>query len=141
MLTAAVPLTPMNSANGCLQVIPGSNRMGRLDHLRIAQQTGADPARVDAILERNAPVAFAAEPGDVMFFHCNTLHTSDPNRSQVSRNLLLIAYNARHNDPVREHEHPRYSPIRRLPDSAVKERGELRDGETRRFMTVAAPDD
>ena len=63
MLTAAVPLTPMNSANGCLQVIPGSNRMGRLDHLRIAQQTGADPDRVDAILTRSPPRSIRSRTG------------------------------------------------------------------------------
>lgn len=137
MLTAAVPLTPMNSANGCLQIIPGSNRLGRLEHMRIGEQTGADPDRVEAILERtSSPMAFEAEPGDVMFFHCNTLHTSDPNNSQVPRNLLLIAYNTRHNDPVRDHHHPRYSPIHKLPDSAIKERGELRDGEAREFMSA-----
>ena len=43
MLTVAIPLTPMSSANGCLQVVPTTNRMGRIEHLRIGEQTGADP--------------------------------------------------------------------------------------------------
>lgn len=137
MATAAIPLTRMSRSNGCLQVIPTSNRMGRIDHMNIGEQTGADPKRVDQIVARRAPVPFEAEPGDVMFFHCNTLHTSEANRSREPRNLLLVAYNTRHNDPYRVHGHPGYTPIDRLPDSAVKERGERHDGETRVFMAAS----
>ena len=32
-------------ANGCLQVLKGSNRLGRLNHGQIGDQTGADPER------------------------------------------------------------------------------------------------
>ncbi len=134
MLTAAIPLTPMNVANGCLQVVPTTNRMGRIEHLRIGEQTGADPERVKEILARVEPQAFEASPGDVLFFHCNTLHGSAPNLSDVPRHLLLVAYNSRHNEPYRAHHHPGYHPIDRLPDSAIKERRNLRDGESRMFM-------
>jgi ectoine hydroxylase-related dioxygenase (phytanoyl-CoA dioxygenase family) len=134
MLTVAIPLTPMNSANGCLQVVPTTNRMGRIEHLRIGEQTGADPERVKEILARVEPQAFEASPGDVLFFHCNTLHGSAPNLSDVPRHLLLVAYNSRHNEPYRAHHHPGYHPIDRLPDSAIKERRNLRDGESRMFM-------
>ncbi len=134
MLTVAIPLTPMNSANGCLQVVPTTNRMGRIEHLRIGEQTGADPERVKEILARVEPQAFEASPGDVLFFHCNTLHGSAPNLSDVPRHLLLVAYNSRHNEPYRAHHHPGYHPIDRLPDSAIKERRNLRDGESRTFM-------
>ncbi len=134
MLTVAIPLTPMNSANGCLQVVPTTNRMGRIEHLRIGEQTGADPERVKEILARVEPQAFEASPGDVLFFHCNTLHGSAPNLSDVPRHLLLVAYNSRHNEPCRAHHHPGYHPIDRLPDSAIKERRNLRDGESRMFM-------
>jgi ectoine hydroxylase len=134
MLTVAIPLTPMSSANGCLQVVPTTNRMGRIEHLRIGEQTGADPERVKEILARVEPEPFEALPGDVLFFHCNTLHGSAPNLSDVPRHLLLVAYNTRHNDPYRAHGHPGYRPIGKLPDSAIKERRDLREGESRTFM-------
>jgi ectoine hydroxylase len=134
MLTVAIPLTPMTSANGCLRVIPTTNRMGRIEHLRIGDQTGADPERVKEILGRVEAQAFEASPGDVLFFHCNTLHGSAPNLSDVPRHLLLVAYNSRHNEPYRAHHHPGYHPIDKLPDSAIKERRDLRDGESRMFM-------
>lgn len=134
MLTVAVALTPMTAENGCLQFIPGSNRMGRIEHQHVGDQTGADPERVKQILERVQPVRIEATPGDVVFFHCNVLHTSEPNQSDIPRVVLLVAYNTRHNDPYRSHHHPRYKPLGRLPDSAIRERAMRRDGEARTFM-------
>jgi ectoine hydroxylase len=137
MLSVAVPLSPMSTANGCLQVLAGSHRMGRLDHGFVGSQTGADPTRVAAICDRLATVAFEAEPGDVMLFHSNTLHTSSPNRSDHPRNLLLVAYNARANDPVLVHHHPNYTPLDVLPDAAILERAGVYEGEKRSFLNPA----
>ena len=85
MLTVAIPLTPNNIANGCLNVLAGSHLMGRVEHGFVGHQTGADPARV-AEAEKQLPrVAFEAEPGDVMFFHSNTLHIgAEPFRHRSS---------------------------------------------------------
>src|SRR5436190_2708064 len=38
--------------NGCLQVVPGSQRMGRLEHGKVAGQTGVADERMKAVLER-----------------------------------------------------------------------------------------
>src|SRR5579872_6794754 len=38
--------------NGCLQVLRGSHLMGRIDHGKVGDQTGADPERVQAARER-----------------------------------------------------------------------------------------
>ena len=137
MLTVAIPLTPNNVANGCLNVLAGSHLMGRVDHGFVGHQTGADPARV-AEAEKQLPrVAFEAEPGDVMFFHSNTLHTSAPNHSDTDRHLLLVAYNTKANDPYLEHHHPRYSPITVLADSEILARADHHDGEARVFLDPA----
>jgi ectoine hydroxylase len=134
MLTVAIPLTPNTPANGCLNVLAQSHLMGRIDHGFVGSQTGADPARVAAAEARLDRVAFEAEPGDVMFFHSNTLHTSAPNQSAVDRHLLLIAYNARSNDPYLEHHHPQYTPIDVLADSEIIARASNHDGENRVFL-------
>jgi len=63
------------------------------------------------------------EPGDGLFFHCNTLHRSDQNRSPNRRWTVLFCYNAARNNPYREHHHPFYTPIDKVPDSAIKEAG------------------
>ena len=137
MLTVAIPLTPNNEANGCLNVLAGSHLMGRIDHGFVGKQTGADPLRVAAAEEQLERVSFEAEPGDVMFFHSNTLHTSAPNRSDSDRHLLLVAYNARANDPYLEHHHPRYHPIDVLADSEILARADRHDGEKRVFLNPA----
>ena len=63
------------------------------------------------------------EPGDGLFFHCNTLHRSDQNRSPNRRWTVLFCYNAARNNPYIKHHHPFYTPLEKVPDSAIKEAG------------------
>ena len=46
--------------------------------------------------------------GDLVIFHCNTLHGSDDNTSDMSRLALLGCYNTKHNDPyvTTDYGHP-----------------------------------
>ncbi|WP_116997320.1 phytanoyl-CoA dioxygenase family protein [Desertimonas flava] len=134
MLTVAVPLSPMSRDNGCLELLRGSHRCGRVDHARVGDQHGADPERVAEIEARFEKVAFESEPGDVMFFHCNVLHTSAGNDTDRSRELLLVAYNTKSNDPTRPHHHAAYTPIDVLPDSDIMARSGVVMGERRTFV-------
>lgn len=119
MLSVAVAVDPATRENGCLQLLRGSHRLGRVDHGRIGGQTGADPDRVEAVM-RVCPLEHAEmAPGDALFFHCNVLHSSAQNRSDKPRTLMLSAFNRASNDPVREHHHPRYTPLDILDDAAV----------------------
>jgi Phytanoyl-CoA dioxygenase (PhyH) len=63
------------------------------------------------------------EPGDALFFHSNLLHRSDQNRSEHPRWSMICCYNAARNDPYKEAHHPRYTPLKVVPDSAIKEVG------------------
>jgi len=92
--------------NGCLQVIRGSHHMGRIEHGVTGQQTGADMERVEECLKRLERVYCEMEPGAGLFFHCNTLHRSDQNRSPGPRWTFLACYNAARNDPYKESGHP-----------------------------------
>src|SRR5262249_17752546 len=65
---------------------------------------------------------------DVLYFHANTLHRSDQNKSQLPRWSMICSYNAARNDPYKESHHPRYTPLVKVPDSAIREYG------TRRFQ-------
>jgi ectoine hydroxylase len=106
--------------NGCLQVVKGSHRLGRMDHGKVGDQTGADPERVAATLQRLELVYCELEPGAAIYFHSNTLHRSDQNRSDHPRWAFICCYNTRHNDPYKDSKHPRYSPLDRWDDSQVK---------------------
>ena len=51
MLSFMVALDRADRDNGCLQIIRGSHRLGRIDHVTISdKQNGADAARIDEIL-------------------------------------------------------------------------------------------
>lgn len=106
--------------NGCLQVLVGSHHLGRIDHGKTGDQTGADPERLSAIAERFELRHLEAEPGDAIFFHCNLLHRSDQNRSEYPRWSLICCYNAARNDPYKETRHPRYKPLHKVADDAIK---------------------
>ena len=76
-------------------------------------------------------VYIEAEPGDALFFHSNLLHRSDQNRSPRSRWSLICCYNAARNDPYKESRHPRYEPLVKVADTAIKDwaaRANVREG-------------
>src|SRR5262249_41116228 len=84
---------------------------------------GADPERVQEILNVLPLVYVEMDPGDVLFFHANLLHRSDQNRSANPRWSMICCYNAARNNPYKESHHPRYTPLQRVPDSAIREAG------------------
>jgi ectoine hydroxylase len=112
--------------NGCLQVLRGSHHMGRIDHVLTGEQAGADMQRVNEALKRLELVYVEMEPGDVLFFHSNTLHRSDQNRSANPRWSMICSYNAARNDPYQDAQHPRYTPLIKVPDSKIREYGARR---------------
>lgn len=94
-----------------MQVLRGSHLLGRIDHGKTGDQTGADMERVNEALKQLELVYVDLEPGDAVFFHANLLHRSDQNRSDNPRWALICCYNTKHNDPYKESRHPRYSPL------------------------------
>ena len=134
LLSVAIAVDRATRGNGCLQVIRGSHRLGRLDHGRVGGQTGADMERVEQVLKSHERVHVEMAPGDALFFHCNTLHASAANLSERPRNILLCCYNKATNDPYKEHHHPRYTPLAKLPDGAIKAIGLALAGEARAFF-------
>ena len=87
--------------NGCMQVIKGSHRLGRVEHGRFGEQVGADPERVEEALKVLSLEYAVLEPGDSLFFHSNTLHRSDANRSPNPRWSFICCYTTSHNLPYR----------------------------------------
>ena len=144
MASVMVALDKCTKENGCLQVLRGSHHMGRIDHgLMEGQQVGADPQRLEHALKKMEVVYAEMEPGDGLFFHCNTLHRSDQNRSPNRRWTVLFCYNAARNNPYREHHHPFYTPLEKVDDSAIKDAGlKFATGVNEKFLNrpFAPPD-
>lgn len=119
MLSAMVAVDPCFIENGCVQLVRGSNRLGRIEHMPIGPSHGADPDVVARALDELDLVACVLEPGDAVFFHGNTLHASGPNRSATPRTVLHVSYNTERNrpsNPLLIHE---YRPLAILPDDAL----------------------
>jgi hypothetical protein len=123
MISVLIALDPMTKANGCLQVLRGSHKLGRIDHGRFGKQTGADPERVKHAMQRLERAYVEMEPGDALFFHGLTLHASDANNSERSRWSIICCYNTKHNDPYAEAHHPCYTPLAKVDDAAIKQTG------------------
>jgi ectoine hydroxylase len=123
LCSASIAVDPATRENGCLQVIPRSHLLGRIDHVLSGDQAGADKDRVAEILKRMDLVYVEMEPGDTLFFDSNLLHRSDQNRSDRPRWSMICAYNAARNDPYRDSHQPRYTPLQKVPDSAIKATG------------------
>jgi ectoine hydroxylase-related dioxygenase (phytanoyl-CoA dioxygenase family) len=123
MASVVIAVDQATKANGCLQVIKGSHKCGRIEHGHFGTQTGADPKRVDLLLENLEHVYCEMEQGDVLFFHSNLLHSSDANDSDEPRWLLICCYNTRHN-PCRDLSgHPSYQYMEKWPDDQIVEIG------------------
>lgn len=123
LTSAYIAVDPANRENGCLQVIRGSHRLGRIEHVMTGDQAGADRERVQEILKRLDLVYVEMEPGDVLFFHANLLHRSDQNHSEHPRWSMICCYNAARNDPYKESHHPRYTPLIKVPDEEIVKAG------------------
>ncbi len=124
MASCMIALDRSDRNNGCLQVLKGSHLMGRLDHgLLEGQQVGADLRRVEEAKKHLELVYAEMDPGDGLFFHCNTLHRSDQNRSANRRWTMISCYNAARNNPYRAHHHPFYTKLEKVKDTAIKAAG------------------
>jgi ectoine hydroxylase-related dioxygenase (phytanoyl-CoA dioxygenase family) len=130
MASCMIAVDRATKANGCLQVLKGSHRMGRINHGKVGDQTGADPERVAAALERLERVDCELEPGSAIFFHSNLLHRSDQNKSEDPRWAFICCYNAARNDPYKDSKHPRYSRLDKWDDRQIKEIGRVQCAET-----------
>src|SRR5689334_20265426 len=125
-----IAVDPATRENGCIQVIPHSHELGRIDHVLTGDQAGADAERVAEILKR-MPLAYVEmEPGDALFFHPNLLHRSDRNHSANPRWSMICCYNAARNDPYKDSHHPRYTPLESVPDAAILDAGVRRFAES-----------
>lgn len=75
-------------ANGALYVVPGSHRLGQLQHIDTFSHLGLDPDEWP--WERALPVTGRA--GDSIFFHYKCIHGSQENHSQAPRPVFIHRY-------------------------------------------------
>jgi hypothetical protein len=121
MISVMLALTEATRQNGCLQILKGSHKMGRIEHNFAGEQQGADMAFVDEAIKNCESVFVELQAGDVLFFHPNLLHASSANLSDKPRWSLISAYNLSYNKPFREKNTSCITPVSVVPDSAILE--------------------
>ena len=119
MLSAFVALDEATRENGCLQVLRGSHKLGRLEHGQVGAQVGANLSRVEQVEPLFERVQCVMKPGSVLFFDCNLLHSSSANESDFPRRAFIICYNAASNPILRDGEMILNAPCPISSDDAI----------------------
>ncbi|HRP55465.1 phytanoyl-CoA dioxygenase family protein [Agriterribacter sp.] len=119
MISVMIAITEGNKENGCLQVIRGSHKMGRVEHGFSGEQVGAALHYVELALKTMDLVYVELKPGDVLFFHSNILHRSEANLSDSARWSLISCYNRASNKAYNESSDSHITPIKIVPDEAL----------------------
>ena len=121
MMSVMVAITEANKSNGCLQVIKGSHKMGRVEHGFAGEQVGASQRYVDLALKTMDLIYVELEAGDVLFFHSNLLHRSEANLSDRPRWSMISCYNRASNIGYNDSASSSSSitPIEVVPDEAL----------------------
>jgi len=119
LISVMVALTPANKQNGCLQVIKGSHKLGRINHGFAGEQVGADMVMVNNALKTMDLVYVEIEPGDALFFHSNILHRSEANLSDHPRWSIISCYASQSNLAYNENSTSWKTPIELVPDNAI----------------------
>jgi ectoine hydroxylase-related dioxygenase (phytanoyl-CoA dioxygenase family) len=119
LVSVMVALTAANKENGCIQVIKGSHKLGRVNHGFAGEQVGADQTMVDNALKTMDLVYVEIEPGDALFFHSNILHRSEANLSNSPRWSIISCYSAQSNLAYNETSSSWHTPIEKVPNEAL----------------------
>ena len=119
LISVMVALTLANKENGCIQVIKGSHKMGRVNHGFAGEQVGADQIMVYNALKTMDLVYVEIEAGDALFFHSNILHRSEANLSDSPRWSIISCYSAQTNLAYNETSNSWHTPIETVPNEAI----------------------
>lgn len=119
LVSVMIALTEATQENGCLQVIKGSHKLGRVNHGFAGEQVGADSVMVNHCLKVMEQVYVELQPGDALFFHSNILHRSEANLSDKPRWSLISCYNSLSNPAYNDDSLSWRQPVAIVPDDAL----------------------
>ena len=117
-----IMLDKATKENGCLKVLKGSQKVGRIGHgVSDTPEQTADLDRIRELEKRHECIYIEADPGDALFFHANLLHPSEANNSNYSRRTLIVCFNTKTDNPYKEIGHARYAPLKVAPHNSIME--------------------
>ncbi len=92
--TAWIALTPSHRGNGCMRVIPGSHRLGALDHENVEDEhlLNRRGERVKMEVDESQAVEVELQPGQISLHESTLVHSSNPNASDEPRIGFIVRF-------------------------------------------------
>lgn len=90
LVACQVYLDDATLENGCIRVVPGSHKLGLVNHFQgdqFSEIVQGDTSAFDA-----REVALPVQAGGIALWHCLTLHSSHANRSERPRRTVVFEY-------------------------------------------------
>jgi len=100
VLTVWIAMDPVTDANGPVFYERGSHQLGLLPHK--ASGVKGNSIGLAEPFDFSNKMSGLLEPGDALIHHCQTIHYSEPNRTDAPRCGLLSVYRGAHTqmDPI-----------------------------------------
>lgn len=114
-----IAITSTNQENGCIKIIKNSHRMGYVHHVLVGDSFMCDPKRMELMVKKHEIIDCEMKPGDAMFMHSNTIHSSQGNQTDRPRIILAGHYGTLDYKPLEGEENFCYEQIKKLPDSWI----------------------
>jgi phytanoyl-CoA hydroxylase len=92
-LTIWLALADATLDNGCVRYIEGSHKFGNLPH-RASGVKGNSMGLIELPADAGQEICGTVRRGGALVHHCNTIHRSEPNRSDADRPGLLFVFKA-----------------------------------------------
>jgi len=93
--TAWIALTQSHQGNGCMRVIPGSHKLGSMEHENVAD----DPhmlnrrgERIKTDVDESVAVDVVLKPGEISLHESTLVHGSTPNTSDEPRIGFIVRF-------------------------------------------------
>jgi len=90
LITVWTALDPATKANGCVEVIPGSHKDGLVNPEHPSGFLNDD--QVEKLCRQETVEYLELEPGEAVLLHNWLLHSSDVNRTPISRRAFSVCY-------------------------------------------------
>ena len=94
-VSAWIALTASELGNGCMRAIPGSHKLGLLDHDNVHDDPNLLNRRGERIrmdVEESQAVDLVLRPGEMSLHHTNIVHGSKPNGSDGPRIGFIVRF-------------------------------------------------
>lgn len=96
--SAWIALTASNQANGCMRVIPGSHKLGSVNHVNVCDPNllNRRGEQVSMTVDESQAIDVVLQPGEMSLHQSTIVHGSNPNQSDGPRIGFIVRFVTSH---------------------------------------------